>query len=325
MIPLLMLKLTGLWCKVTTPTERLSHPWQRVIFFRWEVQDFGKGSVCCLLAGTHPSSPSKRKAHITLQRKELLSFRWQTNNWHLFFTVNIYYSTSEPLPVIGSSAQCTSRMHQAAIPPLLVTSSEGCERIRKNQCTYCSAPERQKNIPHFQWAFIQVSHLDGVPTALCQTPMCMHTASAADKLHIITHQLTAATRMICIPPTKSMNLLQNFYNPFPEKNLCTTQYTTMLTAKRYPQKMKSRIQMKGNTQQIKEAAYVFLTKLNGHKQRARGAMHGLLLCGISCVLHKSQSKWDAPGSSWMLFTSSKSATFHYFPLMLLLELYSANF
>lgn len=36
----------------------------------WEVQDFGKGSVCCLLAGTHPSSPSKREPDITLQGKE---------------------------------------------------------------------------------------------------------------------------------------------------------------------------------------------------------------------------------------------------------------
>lgn len=118
----------------------------------------------------------------------------------------------------------------------------------------------------------------GTHCSIPDSHMCAHTASAHE-LHIITHQSTAATRMISIPWTKSMNLLQNSNNPFPEKHQCTTQHTTKLTAKRYPQKMK----MQGNTQQIKKAVYVFLTKLkiNGHKQRTWGAMHGLLVYGIS--------------------------------------------
>lgn len=43
--------------------------------------------------------------------------------------------------------------------------------------------------------------------------------------------------------------------------------------------MKSRIQIKGNTQQVKEPAYVFLVKLKiigkDHKQRTGGIMYGL--------------------------------------------------
>lgn len=44
--------------------------------------------------------------------------------------------------------------------------------------------------------------------------VCTHTASAADELHIITHQFTVAARMICVPWTKSMNLLRNSYTHF---------------------------------------------------------------------------------------------------------------
>lgn len=132
---------------------------------------------CLLHIGRNPSLISlwEESTHYSAEKGGfLLPFRCQTNNWHLLFTVNIYSSTSEPLAALRTSAWCTSCTHQAAVSPLRVSSGEGCERIRKNQCTYCSAPERQKNVHHFQRAFLQVSHLDVVPTALSQTPPFVH-------------------------------------------------------------------------------------------------------------------------------------------------------
>lgn len=159
----------------------------------------------------------------------------------------------------------------------------GCERIRKNQHTCCSAPEMQKNICHFQGAFIQVTYLDVViePTALFQTPrVCTHSLSCWQTPHHHT-SVQCCNKDDQYSLKKIYELAAKFLQPISRK--VPVYHTTMLTAKRYPQKMKSRIQMKGNTQQIKEAAYVFLTKLkiNGHKQRAQGAMHGLFVCGIS--------------------------------------------
>lgn len=65
---------------------------------------------CSLLIGRYPSliSFQKETTHYSAEKRcLLLSFRCQTNNWYLFFTVNIRSSTSEPLPVIRTSAWCT--------------------------------------------------------------------------------------------------------------------------------------------------------------------------------------------------------------------------
>lgn len=208
----------GLYCKA----ERLSYAWQRVISFMWEVQDFGKGSVCCMLAATHPSSPSKRESHITLQRKEACCFPSDAK-----LIIGIY--SSQWIFIILTRSPCQPSgpqhdAHPAAISPLRVTSGEGCDRIRKNQCTCCSVPEMQENVHHFQWAFVQVSHLDVMPTALSQTPTCVHTHSLSCwwTPHHHTSVHCCSKDDLC-SLNKIYELAAKFLHPFPEKHQCTTQ------------------------------------------------------------------------------------------------------
>lgn len=236
---------------------------------------------CLLHVGSYPSLISIEKGitHYSAEKGGLLlSFRCQTNNWHLFFTVNIYSSTSEPLPAIRTSAWCTS-----------------CSNFTFTCDLRWGLWQNQEKSVHMLFSPWNAGKHSPFPMGFCSSfsPGCDAHCSIPDS-HVCAH--TQPQLLLNSTSSHISSLLQQGWFVFPEQNLWTcckiltpisrkvpVYHTTMLTAKRYPQKMKSRIQMKGNTQQIKEAAYMFLTKLkiNGHKQRTQGAMYGLFVCGIS--------------------------------------------